>query len=145
MNQSLAEWRIVRQLAVTVAQRICRKAIAALHDLTNGLQFGDDSSLSNAWEEICVQVQGEQSVLWDIYIETMQKILVGYIDKLEPYEREALWLQTPQGEEWDAEDENEREAYPIAVDGIIDYLIKQHLLTAADGWSNKRIRKYLDL
>ena len=63
MTSDLSEWRIVRRLAEQVCQRITRRVIRSLRELVDGLQSGDDSGLTNAWEEICVQVQGEQSVI----------------------------------------------------------------------------------
>jgi hypothetical protein len=46
-----------------------------LRELVDGLQSGVDSGLTNTWEEICVQVQGEQSVLWDAYDVTVRQIV----------------------------------------------------------------------
>jgi hypothetical protein len=64
MTPELSEWRIVRRLAEQVCQRVARKVIRSLRELVDGLQSGDDSGLTNAWEEICGHVQGEQSVKW---------------------------------------------------------------------------------
>jgi hypothetical protein len=121
-----------------------RKIIRDLQELKNGLQSGDDSGLTNAWDEICVQVQGQESVSWDAFDLTVRQLVSGEVAKLLPHEREAIWLQTPSGEDWDAEDEKSREEYPVVVDEIVDYLTNEYIYPAAGDWSNKRIRKYVE-
>jgi len=140
----LSESGIVRQLAEHKAKHITRRTIAALQRLTDCKLSGDDSVLANTWDEICAQVQGEESYAWDVYVETMKAILAGDVEELASYEREALWLQTNQGSDWDCEDEKAREPYPICNGDIVEYLLSDYVLTAADGWSNTRIRAYLD-
>jgi len=146
MTPELAEWRIVRRLAEQVCQRVTRRVIRYLQELVDGLQSGDDSGLTNAWEEICVQVQGEQSVLWDAYYDVMVRQIVSMeVPGLPEHERDAVWLLTPEGEQWDAEEEGEREKSPVAEDNIIDYLANEYVYPAAGNWSNPRIRKYLEV
>lgn len=48
--------------------------LKALQD-PNLLLSGDDSGLKNTWEEICSQVQGEQSFHWDVYINTIENFI----------------------------------------------------------------------
>jgi hypothetical protein len=144
MSKRLSQTQIVRDLADGTAKRVTRRAILALQRMTDYLGSGDDSELKNTWEEICVQVQFEQSVMWDVYEETMCALLAGEVELLKPYEREALWLQTPQGEDWDCEDDTDRDPYPIFNDDIVQHLFQEHLLAEAGGWSNPRIRAYLD-
>jgi hypothetical protein len=139
----LDEWRIVRSLAEQVCQRVTRRAIRALQKLENGLQSGDDSGLTNAWEEICVQVQGLESDLWDAFDLTVRQVVLVEVNQLKPHERAAVWLQTPAGENWDSEDEDSREGSPVAEDDIVEYLTNEFVYSAADDWSNRRIRKYL--
>ena len=144
MTSELSEWRIVRRLAEEVCQRVTRLVIRSLRERVDGLQSGDDSGLTNAWEEICAQVQGEQSVLWDAYDVTVRQIVSIEVTALPQEERDAVWLQTPEGEEWDAEEEDERDKSPVAVDNIIEYLTNDYVCPAAANWSNPRIRKYLE-
>jgi len=140
----LSEIQIVRDLAEATAKRVTRRAILALQRMTDCLGGGDDSELKNTWEEVCVQVQFEQSVMWDAYEQTMCAFLAGGVELLRTHEREALWLQTPQGEDWDCEDETDREPYPVFNIDIIQYLLRAHLLAEAERWSNPRIRAYMD-
>ena len=142
MTQKLSEWRIVSAAAEEVCQRVTRKIIRDLQELKD-VTFGDDSCLTNAWEEICFQLQGEKSFYWDAYDLTVRQTIEGEVSRLAQYEREAVWLQTPAGEDWDEDDEELRHPYPVADDDIVEYLKDMYVYSAATDWSNKRIRKYL--
>jgi hypothetical protein len=144
MTPTLSESPIVWNLAEAICQRVSRKTIRALQKMTEGMQSGDDSVLVNVWEEICVQVQGEESVLWDAYDVTVKQMLSGELAKLPVYECEAVWLQTLEGQDWDAEDEDARSGYPVAEDDIIEYVKRKYVYSAAADWSNRRIREYLE-
>jgi hypothetical protein len=144
MSQRLSESSIVRQLAEHVARRLTLRAIEDLQSMMEVLGSGDDSGLESVWEEICVQVQYEQSVMWEAYVETMEGLLFGLVEELPSHEQEALWLVTDTGEEWDCEDEDLREAYPVLHEDTVRYLLNEHLLPEAGRWSNQRISTYLE-
>jgi hypothetical protein len=144
MTQQLSHSQVVHQLAEHVALRLTRRATRDLQRMTEHLGIGDDSGLTNVWEEICVQVQFQESVMWDVYVETANTLLAGDVENLLPHEREALWLQTPEGVDWDCEDEADRDAYPVLNDDVVEYLWRDYLLPEADRWSNRRIRAHLD-
>ena len=72
---------------------------------------GDDSELKNTWDEICVQVQGDQSFFWDAYKQCLNNTVAGALLDLEPYELEAVYLQTEEAWEWEDEDPETREPY----------------------------------
>jgi hypothetical protein len=146
MEKNPSETRIVQALAESVCQRISRKTIRALQSMTdaNMLLSGDDSGLISVWEEICVQLQNEESFSWDAYEETIRTFVDSYVDELSNYEREAVWLQTPEGEDWDSELDEERESYPVFNDDITNYIVNDYVLSKGNDWSNSRIRAYLD-
>lgn len=106
---------------------------------------GDDSGLKNVWEEICVQVQDEQSVFWEAYVETMESLLAGYVELLDRDARLALWTATDAG--WDyiydhhADDDGVADV-PVVEDEIVAKL-KDELISAAASYSNQRIAKFL--
>jgi hypothetical protein len=66
MGDALSKTGIVRAVAQKAAQRIAHKVIAELQLMTDKLS-GDDSELETTWDEICVQVQGEESIFWECY------------------------------------------------------------------------------
>jgi hypothetical protein len=143
MNRRLSELAIVRDLAEKVCQRLTRKAIIDLQKMDSMLS-GDDSGLQSIWDEICVQVQYEQSFSWQAYDATVHLLLDTYMEELAVYEREAVWLQTPEGEDWDGEDCSEREPYPVFDSDIVRYLKEAYVYAEAGRWSNPRIRAYIE-
>ena len=145
MSGKLSESGVVRALANEVCRRITRKLIGKLQTFDgDALQSGDDSGLQNTWDEICVQMQFEQSIYWDAYEQTVWQLAVFQVENLPTHERESIWLQTPQGDDWDCQDESEREPYPVHNPDIVQYLISEFLYSEAGRWSNQRIRDYLD-
>jgi hypothetical protein len=143
MSDALSESAIVRALAQDAAGRITRKVIAGLQRI-NETFSGDDSELKTIWDEICVQVQYEESFLWDFYEETVRALVEAYVADLPKYEREAIWLQTDAGSGWDCELPENREPHPVFDDEIVDYLIQEYVYSEAGCWSNARIRAYID-
>jgi hypothetical protein len=77
--------------------------------------------LFNAWDEICVQVQAEQSIFWGAYEDTARAVISGRLDCLSRQELCAIWLQTDAGEEW-ASDEGESSRPSYCLDDVVDHL-----------------------
>jgi len=143
MSETLSASAIASAVAEDAAQRITRKVIADLQRIDD-ISSGDDSELKTIWDHICVQVQGEHSLFWDAYDQTVRPIVVDCVSKLLKYEREALWLQTDAGIDWDFKEADDREAYPVIEDDIVNYVVSQYVYAKAGEWSNARIRAYLD-
>lgn len=141
MQRQLSETRIVRDLAHALTMKLVRKCIRYLQSLDATLS-GDDSGLSNVWDEIGVQAQGEHSFYWDAYLETIDGFLYPLVEELSPFELDALWLQTREGEYWFVHDEGQRDHYPTFPGDVVAYL-QGELLKKAMNWENKRIWRFL--
>jgi hypothetical protein len=105
---------------------------------------GDDSELGSVWDEICVQLQFEQSAFWDAYEDTITRLVTGEVAKLNAFEQEAVWLQTEEGWDWSGEDESDRDSTPVSYPSVVDYLVKEYVYADAGRWTNPRIRQYID-
>jgi hypothetical protein len=71
------------------------------------------------------------------------RLLRGHISNdWQPYELDALWLLTREGEFWDCKLGGERESYPVFQGDVVDY-IRDEILGRANDWSNERVRRYL--
>jgi len=106
---------------------------------------GDDSSLLNAWDEICVQQQGEKSPYWFAYEGTIDQILRDKVSHLDRASILALWTQTDDGFDWLHDhhaDENGPEQISVDNDEVVAYL-RSLLLQAAADEDNERVEKYL--
>ena len=143
--KKLSESNIVRAIADEVCRRCTRKTIAILQSMNATLLSGDDSGLGNTWDELCVQLQYEQSFYWPANEQTVWGFVEGYIEvELKPHEREAIWLQTLEGIDWQYEDDESRVTNPVVDSEIVEYLLKSWIYRAAENWTNSRIRTFLD-
>jgi len=111
--------------------------------MTEGMQSGDDSPLKNVWDEICVQVQGEESIMFDAYLDTIRSFIQDEVKKLDIQTKQVIWLQTNEGIDW--EEDNSNQDSPIyCEDDIAEYILQRFVLPEAANWNNKRIEKYLE-
>ncbi len=137
--------KIISDIAEKECKRISRKVILALQKMTEDMQSGGDSPLKNIWDEICVQVQYQESEMWDAYLLTVSQMILPEVEKLDKHIKQAIWLQTHEGLNWD-EDENyeDSKTAPFCEDDITRHILHSYILTAAEDWTNKRIEKYLE-
>jgi hypothetical protein len=145
IQHKFSETNIAKSFGEKICQRLVRKSIRQLQqmDSPGGLLSGDDSGLTNTWDEICVQQQLETSFYWEAYIETIRSTVHYHVETLSDLERDAAWLQTDEYDEWDCEYQEDREPNPVfGMD--IENLIVERLLEAANNWGNERIRNYLN-
>lgn len=144
MSPKLSESAIVKEVAKLACERLARKVIVHLQGMKSSLLSGDDSGLQSTWEEICVQVQYEQSIFWDAYDSTARSVVLDLVGQLPAHEREAIWLQTEPGSDWTDKDEDERDPYPVYDGDVADHVLTDWIYDEAGRWTNARIRKYLD-
>jgi hypothetical protein len=137
--------KIISDLAEAECKNFSRRIIQTLTKMTNGMQSGDDTPLKNIWDEICVQVQDEKSGMWDHYLDTIQSLILGEVVGLDAATKQAIWLQTEEGMDWQFENEDQevQEVSGVCED-IARYILDNFVLSAAADWSNKRIEKYLE-
>lgn len=105
------------------------------------LLSGDDSVLVSVWEEICVQVQGEQSLHWAAYDETAYRVVELEVGRLPRPVVVALWLETIPGENWLCEQEDQDASPPYCIDEVAEHVLGIVYRMASD-WSNRRIRAF---
>ena len=141
-----AEDLIVGDLAEALCKRMANQVRAELQGANHRGMSGPDSVLQNTWDEICVQLQWEESVMWDAYEETVKAVVGGLVAELSRYELEAIWLQT--GEAWDSDDSGEElpegKRPGVYVEAVEQYVIKDYVYPMASDWSNSQIRAYFD-
>jgi hypothetical protein len=51
----------------------------------------------------------------------------GEAQALQPFERAAIWHQTPQGEDWNCGDDESRESYPVCDADIVACIISDYV------------------
>ena len=143
MKPKLSEVGIVRAPAEQVAQLMTRRIISALCRLKETTS-GDVSGLKTVWDEVCVQVQYEEAILWDAYDLTVRSFIEAYVEDLKRHEQAAFWLQTDQSADSDCEETEDRDDDPVFNGDVVDYVVKDYVYSKAGRWSNKRIRVFID-
>lgn len=137
---------LLEVLARDATKRVTGAAIRKLQRMREGhLHSGPDSGLRDVWDEICVQVQGSRSVLWNHYEGVAWSVVRSLLGEVSRVELHAVWVQTRGGEEWldDGDDSPTGEDRPYVEDEVVEYLLKALLRRAGD-WSNARIRSYVE-
>ena len=143
MSHPLSEAGIVRKVAEAASQQVAHKTIRDLQRMKHTLS-GDDSELKTTWDEICAQVQYEQSFHWDAYDLTVRQIVSRYVADLQSHERAAIWQQTDAGIDWECGDPKTREIDPVIGDEVIDRITNEYVYLEAGRWSNQRIREFIE-
>jgi hypothetical protein len=143
--------KIISSLADRQCKWICQKTIRFLQKMTEGMQSGEDSPLESLWDEICVQIQFEQSMFWDFYLDYIQAIIAQEVKKLDAPTTQAIWLQTDAADEFlfrheeyeEDGDPDEALEWLCDEDDITNYILNNYVLSKAADWTNAKIEKYL--
>lgn len=134
---------IIWRIANKECDKITRKIILYFQKMTDCLMSGDDSGLKNTWDEICVQVQGEKFISWDIYFQEIHSRVQYEVEKLGIVIKQAIWLQTEEGIEWEDGEEEDYNQLAICENDIVEYIVNEFVLAAAVNYNNTRIENFI--
>jgi hypothetical protein len=143
---------IIMAVAEKGCNQVSGKVVRELRKMTAGMQSGDDSPLKNIWDEVCVQMQGQESATWEYYLDVIRDLIRIELKPFDSETEQAIWLQTDQGADWDRDTEwkiqNEEDDIPekmeVNQEDIIEFILNEYVLKTASDWKNKRIEKFLD-
>lgn len=123
-----------------VAAWASKLAASALKDVIGELEsmeamLSGDSGLANVWEEICAQVQGEESSEWSAYENLVEELLYVLVESLDGDSQLALWATTEAG--WDYiydhhADKDGVAGVPLTTSDIVSKLAGEVWSVAAD-------------
>lgn len=138
---------IARAWALRIREPLIEATISRMERMSGSeMQLGDDSGLLDVWEEVCVQIQGEESMFWSVYVDTIDSILLGKIELLDRDEQLALWVMTDSG--WDyvydhhADESGSDADIPVDLTEIVDMIRGEVMRKAAD-YESPTIYEYL--
>lgn len=139
--------RIEQHVVAAWANRLGKQAVSEVISSLEGMKAGlsGDSDLKNAWEEVCAQVQGEESIDWSIYEDTIERLLYAVVQKLDGEAQLALWAVTDEG--WDYiydhhADKNGAAGVPLDI-GAIAAKLKGDVLSEAADYESPSLYRYI--
>ena len=139
----IPQTEIVQRLAVKAAKRVLTRMIKACRGMKSDLSTSA-TPLASLWEDICVEMQRtEHSKAWEDIETTLLAILEGEVGVLEENTRWAIWYQTEAGQEWTPDAKAKPKVY--ADDYLARYLLDSYVLPAAEKYSNRWIREYVEI
>lgn len=152
-QQNLCDYyeELVEESGKQIVQRLARSWIRQLQKIKREnqmMQSPEDSGLVNLWDEICVQIQEERSIFWDLYEDYLRKMICSQLEeRCSRNELEILWCQTKLFQELAEEEEglsgkNSPPWKGICMEELTDWCLSK-LLDAAADYGNERIEKYI--
>lgn len=145
---------VTKHYADIISKKVSFDVIKKLKVTKAPLMTGDDTVLENVWEEICVQMQFEESFFWETYEFHIIELIKSELESLPKQELQAIWLSTDEFQEtfnnnyWDddlyGEVEDDEAAYIINIDSICEFVLNNYVLSAAANENNEKIETYLN-
>ena len=95
--------------------------------------------LKHFWDEICAQVQGEESVVGNLYQEVVADTIRSVIKDWPQLHLQTLWLRTDEGTDWLCEEDVS--VVPVNTNDIVN-MLEQRVYDLASNVSNSRIELF---
>lgn len=139
--------RIEEHIVASWAAKLSERAVTDVVLHLEGMEatLSGDSGLENVWEEVCAQVQGEESIDWSTYEDIIVDLLHSVVKGLDRDAQLALWAATDSG--WDYiydhhADKNGAVGAPLDIGAIVAKL-KEDVLSAAADYESPRLYRYI--
>lgn len=134
----MKERRLIRDIGTVLVAQLAQTTKDSLTKSAGGLS-GDDSGLANVWEELCVQVQGEESPFWCSYVDFVDDAIRAALANLPLPLQQAVSLTTDVGDEWmDAPDDG---VVPRFEDEMVS-LVRAAVLRIAADYESSAIERF---
>ena len=140
---------IARNLSNDLCKKITSKTIRWMQGFPTTLDMG---YLKNLWDDVCYQVQKEESFYWSHYDDMVTSNIVWLLEELEGYKLTAIWLQTNDVYYQLSELESDGLLTDIRyktlntscfIDDIAKYITGEYIYQQAESWRNDRLRQAL--
>lgn len=142
-------YRLVIDHARALGRDIAIEMRAELEEMDEPLLSGGDSRLISVWQEVCVQVQGEESFFWEQYQEMVVGIIGFRVSELSTTDKEMLWLATDAGSDWlykvvNAVDGSVSEHPGVDTEAVADWIWTEFLQPLAENERDPNVVSYLE-
>jgi len=140
----MSEYSILFSLKEYHTKIMCDKVIKTLKQLRgDSLLESSDHGLKNTWEEICVQLQDEESVFWNAYDETVEQTINFIFKKVDNEIIKFLSIMNDDEFYITEKDNFKYEDYALSTDSACD-VVKNEVYNQARIFINNNIKRYLD-
>ena len=136
--------RLIADLARFHCERIVRR-VAHLFRRQSAMSSGGFGTRT-VWDEICLQEREGESPFWWAYTKEIERWVAHYVDKLDTAAKQALWLQTVEGSEWECAlgpTAAGSDSVPVGAGDIVEY-ITAAVMRYAVVVKNARVERYID-
>jgi len=133
------DFKLLLELNRVHVEMIADKVIQELIGLNHKdfLLSGDDSGLKNVWEEICIQMQVQESFHWQAYDKTIKDFIASEFEKLqEPIKKLSRYVGGLSNNEFDDDE------YEVSDEDAIEE-IRNTIIEKAQIYHNENIDLYL--
>jgi len=87
------EEKIALNVAIMLSNNLCKKiASKTIRWMQSSPTTLDMGYLKNLWDDVCYQVQKEQSLYWSHYDDMVFSNVLSLLEGLEDYEVNGVWL-----------------------------------------------------
>ena len=131
----MEEFEILSALNKYYVDLIRDRVIADLHKLRDKalLLSGNDSGLKSVWEEICAHVQGQESIYWDAYENTIENHISSELRQQPiPIMNLMLYVAEPHRD------------YNKGADEEVIRVVLEQVLFKAQEFTNRNIERYIN-
>lgn len=141
---------IARDLSDDLCKKITSKTIRWMQGFDT--QLLEIDGLKNLWDDVCYQMQREESFYWSHYDDMVVSNIASLLEELEEYKLTAIWLQTNDTDYQLSELESDGLLVDIRyktlntscyIDDITKYITREYIYQQAESWRNDRLRQAL--
>lgn len=148
------EEKIALNIARDLSDDLCKKITSKTIRWMQGFhtQLLEIDGLKNLWDDVCYQMQSEESSYWSHYDDMVTSNIVSLLEELEEYKLTAIWLQTNDTYYQLSELELDGLLVDIRyttlntscyIDDITKYITEEYIYQQAESWRNDRLRQAL--
>jgi len=134
----LITMRTEAQIVQKIADSACRSIAISVRREMQRMDPCLCSDFDNAWNELCVQVQGTSLYSeTETYLQTLESMIYHRLQKLDDNSKSAIWYQTDNFERV-SEEQLGRTSYDD--NELIEFILHGYVLSMAASWENKQTR-----
>lgn len=131
--------KLVSAVGEAALARTSASVVATLQAQPSALD-GEGSELNDVWLQFAIQVQGDPTGDWDLFVLHIRQVIESALFGLPEADQQALMLRTPVGRAWLCEPDGDE--IPIDTEALIDCIYSAVRQVAGD-WEDGALQRAL--